>query len=173
MTRLNSRRAHQGLPTVQPWQVFDMICGTSTGGLIAIMLGRLQMSVEAAITVYVDSGRDVFSETKMPWKEGTYKATNLERAIKIIVGRYGVPETEPPTHPSRKQNERDEQVGSDIKMLQEQATGADRGRVLIILVPQRDSEHILLQEGSTLSQTATFGKQLMLPALRLKYSNPS
>jgi len=27
----------------RPCQVFDMICGTSTGGLIALMLGRLEM----------------------------------------------------------------------------------------------------------------------------------
>jgi patatin-like phospholipase/acyl hydrolase len=27
----------------RPCDVFDMICGTSTGGLIAIMLGRLEM----------------------------------------------------------------------------------------------------------------------------------
>jgi patatin-like phospholipase/acyl hydrolase len=28
---------------VQPCNVFDLICGTSTGGLIALMLGRLEM----------------------------------------------------------------------------------------------------------------------------------
>jgi patatin-like phospholipase/acyl hydrolase len=27
----------------RPCQVFDIICGTSTGGLIALMLGRLEM----------------------------------------------------------------------------------------------------------------------------------
>jgi patatin-like phospholipase/acyl hydrolase len=27
----------------RPCDVFDMICGTSTGGLIALMLGRLEM----------------------------------------------------------------------------------------------------------------------------------
>jgi patatin-like phospholipase/acyl hydrolase len=28
---------------IRPFQVFDLICGTSAGGLIAIMLGRLEM----------------------------------------------------------------------------------------------------------------------------------
>jgi patatin-like phospholipase/acyl hydrolase len=28
---------------LRPCDVFDLICGTSTGGLIALMLGRLQM----------------------------------------------------------------------------------------------------------------------------------
>jgi patatin-like phospholipase/acyl hydrolase len=31
------------IPPIRPCQIFDLICGTSTGGLIAIMLGRLQM----------------------------------------------------------------------------------------------------------------------------------
>jgi len=29
--------------TPRPCEVFDLICGTSTGGLIALMLGRLEM----------------------------------------------------------------------------------------------------------------------------------
>lgn len=29
--------------SLRPSDVFDLICGTSTGGLIALMLGRLQM----------------------------------------------------------------------------------------------------------------------------------
>ena len=31
------------IPTLRPCEFFDLICGTSTGGLIAIMLGRLEM----------------------------------------------------------------------------------------------------------------------------------
>ena len=30
-------------PVMKPCQVFDLICGTSTGGLIALMIGRLEM----------------------------------------------------------------------------------------------------------------------------------
>ncbi|KAH8930564.1 hypothetical protein BT69DRAFT_1184446, partial [Atractiella rhizophila] len=34
---------------VRPCDVFDLICGTSTGGWIALMLGRLGMTVQECI----------------------------------------------------------------------------------------------------------------------------
>jgi patatin-like phospholipase/acyl hydrolase len=38
------KRTRQKLPDYpEPWQYFDLICGTSTGGLLALMLGRLRM----------------------------------------------------------------------------------------------------------------------------------
>ncbi|KAI6747676.1 hypothetical protein HG530_015784 [Fusarium avenaceum] len=44
----------------KPCDVFDVIAGTSTGGLIAIMLGRLEMNIEDAITAYSDLSRRIF-----------------------------------------------------------------------------------------------------------------
>src|ERR1700689_3220614 len=37
----NTGRRSAHLP--EPWNYFDPICGTSTGGLLALMLGRLRM----------------------------------------------------------------------------------------------------------------------------------
>src|SRR5436189_6140485 len=34
---------NEPLSALRPCDVFDLICGTSTGGLIALMLGRLEM----------------------------------------------------------------------------------------------------------------------------------
>lgn len=36
-------RPHEPRTVVRPCQVFDLIGGTSTGGLVALMLGRLEM----------------------------------------------------------------------------------------------------------------------------------
>ncbi|KAF3062292.1 Calcium-independent phospholipase A2-gamma [Daldinia childiae] len=49
-------------PPLKPCQVFDLIVGTSTGGLIAIMLGRLEMSIEEAINQYEVVGQKVFGQ---------------------------------------------------------------------------------------------------------------
>ncbi|XWW96507.1 hypothetical protein V2A60_004482 [Cordyceps javanica] len=53
MARLNHKRKETGLPSAKPCQVFDLIGGTSTGGLIAIMLGRLEMDVDECISTFV------------------------------------------------------------------------------------------------------------------------
>lgn len=69
-----------------PADYFDMIAGTSTGGIIAIMLGRLRMSVEECITAYKKLGEEVFgkdNETSFLKGEGRTKFSEvaLERAI--------------------------------------------------------------------------------------------
>ncbi|KAI1761318.1 acyl transferase/acyl hydrolase/lysophospholipase [Hypoxylon sp. FL1150] len=78
-------------PGKLPYEVFDMIAGTSTGGLIAIMLGRLKMSIKECIKKYETIIDKVFPNSI--WKEGTewllkgqrYDATNLENIIKDLI----------------------------------------------------------------------------------------
>ncbi|RYO26426.1 hypothetical protein AA0113_g12484 [Alternaria arborescens] len=66
MARLNHQRQSACLPRVKPCEVFDLIGGTSTGGLIAIMLGRLEMDVDACIASYSELMKTVFEE-KSSW----------------------------------------------------------------------------------------------------------
>lgn len=46
----------------KPCDYFNMIGGTSTGGLIAIMLGRLQMTVDECIEAYTSLSDKVFEK---------------------------------------------------------------------------------------------------------------
>lgn len=50
----------------KPCEYFDMIGGTSTGGIIAIMLGRLKMTVEECIDAYVSLSEKVFTVADSP-----------------------------------------------------------------------------------------------------------
>ncbi|EEU36505.1 uncharacterized protein NECHADRAFT_81163 [Fusarium vanettenii 77-13-4] len=82
----------------RPCDVFDMIGGTSTGGLIAIMLGRLEMSVAECIVAYQHISRQVFRpklcSKYMPRVVRTitgwsmYDSQHLEDAVKDIIRIY-------------------------------------------------------------------------------------
>lgn len=73
-------------------EIFDMIGGTSTGGLIAIMLGRLQMDIESCIAAYRQLSDVVFRKVAhrisikgMGVTQGRFDAHALENAIKEII----------------------------------------------------------------------------------------
>ncbi|KAH5423486.1 hypothetical protein HBI23_198590 [Parastagonospora nodorum] len=75
----------------KPCDYFDMIGGTSTGGLIAIMLGRLQMSVQECIDEYTTLFSSIFTKKKhrVGWGgklQGRFDHEALEAGIKRIVG---------------------------------------------------------------------------------------
>ncbi|KAJ7812563.1 acyl transferase/acyl hydrolase/lysophospholipase [Mycena olivaceomarginata] len=79
----------EGLPDIpHPCDYFDLIGGTSTGGLIALMLGRLQMSVEDSKKAYGQLAKEVFSDVKFQGSAGKFKASKLEKAIKQIAETY-------------------------------------------------------------------------------------
>ncbi|KAM3069549.1 hypothetical protein ACMFMF_008766 [Clarireedia jacksonii] len=62
----------------KPCEFFDMICGTSTGGLIAIMLGRLEMSVDECIEAFTSMMDIVFVRShRLPfrWTNGKVQAS--------------------------------------------------------------------------------------------------
>lgn len=53
-------------PSPRPCEHFDIICGTSSGGLLAILFGRLRMSCSEAREAYETLGKLIFFE-----EEGT------------------------------------------------------------------------------------------------------
>ncbi|KAB8219792.1 hypothetical protein BDV33DRAFT_204096 [Aspergillus novoparasiticus] len=98
MTQLSRERPELG--QVKPCEIFDLIGGTSTGGLIAIMLGRLEMSVDECIDRYIKLISTVF-EKKSRWPvnlsgniRSRFDATKLESAIKDVVTSHAAEETD-------------------------------------------------------------------------------
>ncbi|KAK0431699.1 FabD/lysophospholipase-like protein [Armillaria borealis] len=77
--------------TPKPCEYFDLIGGTSTGGLIAIMLGRLKMSTEDALQSYNKISSTVFcaENRKRFYKDGKFKATTLKKEIQNVVRQAG------------------------------------------------------------------------------------
>jgi hypothetical protein len=45
---------------VEPHDIFDLVAGTSTGGLIAVMLGKLGMTVDQCIDAYYGLSATIF-----------------------------------------------------------------------------------------------------------------
>lgn len=82
----------------KPCDHFDLIGGNGTGGLIAIMLGRLRLDIETCKEVYVRMTRRVFQTDKtfagIPYKRTLFKASKLEEAIRECVREHTVFEDE-------------------------------------------------------------------------------
>ena len=74
-------------PDPLPCEYFQLIGGTSTGGLIAIMLGRLRMTAIEASEQYNKLAKEIFGpQNKKSWvQDGTFKATTLQKAIERLV----------------------------------------------------------------------------------------
>jgi hypothetical protein len=82
----------------KPCDHFDLIVGTGTGGLIAIMLGRLRLDLETCKQLYVRLTRMVFETDKtiagIPYRSTLFKASKLEEAIKLCVREHTIFEKE-------------------------------------------------------------------------------
>ncbi|SPQ22632.1 1f99ae8a-4da0-4fc0-93be-a6c3ebe73771 [Thermothielavioides terrestris] len=81
----------------KPCDYFDMIGGTSTGGLIAIMLGRLRMTVDECIDAYTTLSDRIFKKknhrvTITGKLQGRFDGAELERAVKAILVNRGLGE---------------------------------------------------------------------------------
>lgn len=84
----------------KPCDYFDLISGTGTGGLIAIMLGRLRMNTKDCMRVYVQMTRKVFETDKtiagIPYRSTLFKASMLEDAIRSCVRSFEHEKNEEP-----------------------------------------------------------------------------
>ncbi|KAL5330889.1 hypothetical protein ACEPPN_000414 [Leptodophora sp. 'Broadleaf-Isolate-01'] len=97
MGKVNAERKKEGQAVVKPCELFDLIGGTSTGGIIAIMLGRLEMDVDECIEEYTSMFETIFGKKGLPvnlWGKikGRFDSTVLEQSIKGILKKRGLAE---------------------------------------------------------------------------------
>lgn len=82
----------------KPADHFDLIVGTGTGGLIALMLGRLRLDLETCKELYVRLTRMVFETDKtilgIPTHTTLFKASKLEEAIREATAQHTTSEYE-------------------------------------------------------------------------------
>lgn len=82
----------------KPCEYFDLIVGSGTGGLIALMLGRLRLDLETCKDVYVRMTKRVFETDKtfagIPYRHTLFKASRLEEVIRECVREHTVYEAE-------------------------------------------------------------------------------
>ncbi|KAF2237351.1 FabD/lysophospholipase-like protein [Viridothelium virens] len=76
---------------LRPCHYFDYMYGTSTGGLIATLLGRLRLTVPQCLEIYREVGNDLFGTKRSVVPFATkYDHRPLEEAVKKIVQRHCV-----------------------------------------------------------------------------------
>lgn len=80
-------------PVLPPCQIFDLICGTSTGGIIAILLGRLGLDCSTVIAIFRELGPRVFGkdEGKL-WNDilagKQFSSAEIETYLGDVVEKY-------------------------------------------------------------------------------------
>ena len=107
MTHINEairdqRRSDDTRNGVEPHEVFDLFAGTSTGGLIAIMLGKLGMTLQESIQAYHDLSKSVFGKKHIRGRitfglaRTRYSGSRLERQIQgLVPKKKGIAEAVP------------------------------------------------------------------------------
>lgn len=77
-----------------PCQVFDLVCGTSTGGLVALLLGRFGLDCSTAIKAYKNLVISVVGDAdRNSWdkllKSSDFDSKAYELALEKLAVEYG------------------------------------------------------------------------------------
>ena len=97
--RLKELRYNEG--QVQPHHVFKLVAGTSTGGLIALMLGKMGMTVDECIEKYESLSKNVFGKKHMRGRltrglaPAKYSGKNLQKCIQGLLSLRNLDENLP------------------------------------------------------------------------------
>nr|XP_032828116.1 calcium-independent phospholipase A2-gamma-like isoform X1 [Petromyzon marinus]XP_032828117.1 calcium-independent phospholipase A2-gamma-like isoform X1 [Petromyzon marinus] len=83
LTRLTGKRVHE---------MFDYVCGVSTGGVLAVMLGVFRIPLPECYELYRRLGTDIFTRNvllgtvKMGWNHAFYDSHDWERLLREKMG---------------------------------------------------------------------------------------
>lgn len=136
----------------KPCEHFDLIVGTGTGGLIALMLGRLRLDLETCKELYVRLTRVVFETDKtiagIPYRSTLFKASMLEAAIKEAIAEHTV-------------YEKEGNDGTDAPLASPMSTGS---------YPRRHSSNASVLSFSARSPQAQFSQPR---SVNSRYGNPN
>ena len=69
---------------VQPYELFDIICGTSTGGIIAVLLGAQRRSVGETEALYDDFIDKVRHSVSMYF----YNILEIKHSVSFLIESY-------------------------------------------------------------------------------------
>ncbi|KAF7559636.1 hypothetical protein G7046_g4511 [Stylonectria norvegica] len=94
------RHVNQGKPPnehLQPWQFFDLIGGTSTGGIIAIMIGCLRMTLDECESAYLTMAKKIFQPKRSKMSplrfldiyqaNERFDSRSMEKVLKDIIAK--------------------------------------------------------------------------------------
>ncbi|KAL5438470.1 hypothetical protein PMIN06_010246 [Paraphaeosphaeria minitans] len=96
------RRLNNDTSALRPCDYFDLIGGTSTGGIIAILLSRLQLDCKQCINIYTKLAEQIFKNdrsikmfgAKIPTGANRFSGVVLENAIKQALVDLGYDQDE-------------------------------------------------------------------------------
>jgi len=71
--------------SLKPYKYFDLIGGTSTGGIIAVLLGRMRLTVDECLELYSELAKDVFGQERY-WSLGGFLQARFDaKTLKNVV----------------------------------------------------------------------------------------
>ncbi|KAI0412123.1 hypothetical protein F5X98DRAFT_23177 [Xylaria grammica] len=85
-----------GSQDTKPCEYFDMIAGSGTGGLIAILLGRLRLSIDDCINTYSTFASLAFVPLQPSKQKSTalFSSRNIDQALKKVLSEHGLSDYE-------------------------------------------------------------------------------
>ena len=101
-----------------PCHYFSYVFGTSTGGIIALLLGRMRLSVPQCLEIYSELGTEIFRKKRaFGMKFDQYSHTKLEKIVKKTLVKYcrhlEVSDMDDEAEKSRQENHRSASIQSN------------------------------------------------------------